>query len=244
MRNRLLVLMYHRILRCADDFASCAAGERRYAVTAATLDEHLACVGRAGVVRCLVTFDDSYETHYSQAFPVLAARGVEATFFVTVGEIGRGERLSWGQLREMSQGGMSIESHGWSHRFMTMVDGGGLSDELARSRERLEDELGRPVRALSLPGGRYDTRVLEAARLAGYERVFCSDVGINRGESLPFPAKRLAVRRDMGTKFIERALVCPARGLWTEALRWRALSLARGVLGERIYAKVTGRPAV
>ncbi|MFH1550139.1 MAG: polysaccharide deacetylase family protein [Planctomycetota bacterium] len=260
MRSRLLVLMYHGVFRAAEDISACDAEARKYAVTADALREHIASLRRAGgafvsagaafdlkggnngaKAGCLLTFDDSCRTHYTDALPVLEESGLSALFFVTVGEIGQNGCLSWRQLRQMCEAGMSIQSHGRSHRFMTLMERRELHDELVRSRRLLEDKLGAPVRALSVPGGRYDAGVLSAARRAGYEYVFCSDVGTNRAGRLPFLVKRLPVTGGTGADFLARAIRRPLSGLLGRALRWRALCLARGALGEDLYARVTGR---
>ncbi len=260
MRSRLLVLMYHSVFRAAKDISTCDAGARKYAVAADALREHIASLRRAGgafvsagaafdlkggkngaKARCLLTFDDSCRTHYTEALPVLEESGLNALFFVTVGEIGQNGCLSWQQLRQMCEAGMSIQSHGWSHRFMTLMEKRELVGELVRSRRLLEDKLGAPVRALSVPGGRYNAGVLSAVRRAGYEYVFCSDVGTNRGGRLPFLVKRLAVTGRTGADFLARVIRRPVSGLLGRALRWRALCLARGALGEDFYARVTGR---
>lgn len=253
MRSRLLVLMYHSVFQTAEEISACDAEARKYAVTADALREHIASLRRAGgafdlndgengaKTACLLTFDDSCRTHYTDALPVLEESGLNALFFVTVDEIGQDGRLSWRQLRRMCEAGMSIQSHGWSHRFMTLMDGRELHDELVRSRRLLEDRLGKPVRSLSVPGGRYNAEVLGAARRAGYEHVFCSDVGTNRAGRLPFLVKRLAVTGGTGADFLARAIRRPLSGLLWRALRWRALRLARGVLGEDLYARMTGR---
>ena len=62
--------------------------------------------------------------------------------------------------------------------------GSGLSSdaihaELADSRSRLENLLGRPVTYLSVPGGATDRRVLDIAAAVGYDHVFTSALGMN-----------------------------------------------------------------
>jgi peptidoglycan/xylan/chitin deacetylase (PgdA/CDA1 family) len=253
---RLLVLLYHRVLKDAADIEACAEEERYYAVTAEALEEQIEAVKRTGARfvsaneisaaggggrRCLLTFDDSPDTHYTGALPVLKRCGVSAVFFLNAEEVGGAGRVTWAQLREMSDAGMSIQSHGWSHRFMTTIDEVELFDDLIRSRESLERGAGRPVKALALPGGRYNGRVLRAARRAGFERVFCSDVGMNRAERLPFLMKRMTVVRWMDAGYVGRVARRPAVWLRARSLRGRILSAARKVLGENFYAGVRAR---
>ncbi len=122
-----------------------------------------------------VTFDDGHRTQFEQALPVLARHGVPAIFFVTAGFTETGpDYMTWNQLREVAAAGHEVQAHGWVHRFMTHCSDAELDEELRRPKEAIEDHLGQPVDALSFPGGRYDTRVLEACRRAGYRRVFTS----------------------------------------------------------------------
>jgi peptidoglycan/xylan/chitin deacetylase (PgdA/CDA1 family) len=122
-----------------------------------------------------VTFDDGHRTQFEQALPVLAEHGVPAIFFVTAGFTETGpDYMTWSQLRELDAAGHQVQTHGWVHRFMTHCDDKELDEELRRPKETIEQRLGRQVDALSFPGGRYDTRVLEACRRAGYRRAFTS----------------------------------------------------------------------
>ncbi len=248
MPRGMLVLMYHRILASLRDAECCGPGERKYAVTERTLEAQINVAKTKGEIvraaqyhdavnaaderiRCLLTFDDSPDTHYSHAFPTLQRIGVDAVFFVTAGEIGGKGKLTWPQLREMSQAGMVIQSHGFSHRFMTQMGEDELRNELVRSRRALEEGLGAPVKALSFPGGRYDVRVIEAATTAGYERLFTSDIGLSAPGDLPL-VKRLAVTKNMGEEYPGRVLARPGRALWKKRIRQRVLRLARKVCGE------------
>jgi peptidoglycan/xylan/chitin deacetylase (PgdA/CDA1 family) len=129
-----------------------------------------------GVVRFGITFDDGHRTQFEQAFPVLARHGVPAIFFVTPGFTGREpDYMSWNQLRELAAAGHQVQAHGWVHRFLTHCSDKELDEELRRPKETLEAHLGQAVDAFSFSGGRYDERVLDACRRAGYRRVFTSD---------------------------------------------------------------------
>jgi peptidoglycan/xylan/chitin deacetylase (PgdA/CDA1 family) len=123
-----------------------------------------------------VTFDDGERSEKEIAGPFLAEHGIKATYFVTPGLIGTAHKfLGWGELKELQAAGHSVQSHGWSHRFLTACDEGELDYELRMSRHALEDRLGVAVEEISIPGGRWDTRVLRACADAGYRRVYVSE---------------------------------------------------------------------
>ena len=64
--------------------------------------------------------------------------------------------------------------------------------ELKRSKEILEKELKKEVRALAWPWGIYDEKTVEIAKKVGYEFCFTTERGFNRKRD-PYHIKRLAV---------------------------------------------------
>src|SRR5687767_11200904 len=77
-----------------------------------------------------ISFDDGDTGQAVRAFPALAARGMNATFFVTTTWIGTSRYASWDQLREMRASGMSIQSHTHTHPFLSELDASALREEL------------------------------------------------------------------------------------------------------------------
>jgi peptidoglycan/xylan/chitin deacetylase (PgdA/CDA1 family) len=155
------------------------------------LDELLAGPRRTGGPYVALTFDDGYADNHAKALPLLAARGMPATFFVTVGFLERNDEvlahlakvwrtpggelspLSWAEVRDLRGAGMSVGSHTWSHRNLARLSPGDAESDVRRSREVLEDRLGEPVRAVAYPWGKLGRHVTDetfaAARRAGFE---------------------------------------------------------------------------
>jgi peptidoglycan/xylan/chitin deacetylase (PgdA/CDA1 family) len=140
-------------------------------------------LGRENTVA--ITFDDGYERLLEHAFPALIERGMHSTVFVipsvvgrtntwdySVGGWGRRRHLDWRHLRELAENGVEIGSHTTTHRDLTRLSDAELSSELFGSRREIEDRIGRPVRLLSYPFGRYDKRAQRAAKKAGYDCAF------------------------------------------------------------------------
>jgi peptidoglycan/xylan/chitin deacetylase (PgdA/CDA1 family) len=220
--------------------AEMAATHRPYVLTPEEFRAHLMAIRGSGfrgipaseVPRELggrffcLTFDDGWASDYEVAFPVLAELGHRATFFVVPTMVDTPGYVSWAQLREMVAGGMEIGSHSLTHPFMQDLDADGVRREFGESRRMLEDRLGLPVRAASLPRGWEPPGFEQVLGELGY-RVFCtSRVGwwYPGGRALSMP--RIAVRRTMTPEEFA-AIVCAERGaLW----RLQAVDAAKNVV--------------
>ena len=62
-----------------------------------------------------ITLDDGWETDYTGAYPLAAARGIPLTSYVITGCIGTAGRLSWEQIYELRAAGWDIECHTQNH---------------------------------------------------------------------------------------------------------------------------------
>ncbi len=87
--------------------------------------------------------------------------------------------MDWEQLKHLEAHGVDVESHTEKHYKLTMVSDADLRCELVNSKHQLEARLGKCIRAIAYPQGRYEERVGEAAAAAGYQigfttvRTFC-----------------------------------------------------------------------
>jgi peptidoglycan/xylan/chitin deacetylase (PgdA/CDA1 family) len=139
-----------------------------------------------GRQKVVITFDDGYEDVYLNAFPILQEYGFTAFIFIITGFVGkhnswdfnlgrkRKRHLSWKQIKEMSEFGFDFGSHTVNHPDLTRIDPacGGVEYELKKSKEVLEDKLGKEVIFLSYPFGRYNRFVQEEAQRLGYKRAY------------------------------------------------------------------------
>ncbi len=154
----------------------------------------------------LITFDDGTKSDYDLALPILKKNNYKATFFIIAGRIGQTNRLSWEELREMKDAGMSIQSHTFSHRILSDLSSEEISYELAESKKILEERLGIIVNHLSLPLGFSNDAVKSAAKQIGYQAIWTSRFGVNRiGDNL-LSLKRSVVKRGMTLKTFEHYL--------------------------------------
>lgn len=234
---RQLYLLYHELRPSASAYSYVTGDDlfRRHVNLYASL------VAAASPVVPVITFDDGHESDFTLAFPILAARNLKAHFFITAGwTSARRGYMDWSQIRELQQAGHTIGAHGWSHVFLTRCTPAQLDIELSRARVILEDRLGVAITTMSLPGGRFNRRVLESCSGAGYTHVFTSSP---RSESAPlgFTVGRLNIRGDMQADWIAR-LLAPGSPLLTRVLfKHRVKVAAQSVLGDRLYARLWAR---
>lgn len=124
-----------------------------------------------------ITFDDSYASVYTSAFPRLQARGWPFTFFVNTEAVGTGKVfVTWDQLREMAKQGVSIANHTGSHTYLPRKK---KSESLSAYRQRIRaeidtaqqkitQEIGTAPMILAYPFGEYDGEVQRIAKQLGY----------------------------------------------------------------------------
>jgi peptidoglycan/xylan/chitin deacetylase (PgdA/CDA1 family) len=157
----------------------------------------------------LITFDDGYYDNLENAARVLGKYGYPAVLFVPLGYLGdklplpHEERLAaqgilnrtidWDEVAELERQGIRIESHGISHRPLADLEVDEAAREIALSKFRLEERLGRPVRAFSYVKGseaHYKPVHLSLVRQAGYDLAFTAVSGANSPSTDPLQLRR------------------------------------------------------
>lgn len=184
-----------------------------------------------------ITFDDGHISNFNYALPMLSSHEVKAHFFITVGWTGtKSGYMGWNELRALHNAGQMIGAHGWSHALLTHCSEQDLHAELNNSRLTLEDKLGTSITTMSLPGGRYDRRVLAACQKAGYTQVFTS---IPRSEPIP-PGPlvgRLNIRSSMQLQWLSDLFEPRSAILAALGRQYQMKSVAKKLLGDRLYEK-------
>jgi peptidoglycan/xylan/chitin deacetylase (PgdA/CDA1 family) len=157
----------------------------------------------------LITFDDGYHDNLENAATVLRKYAYPAVLFVPIGYLDdrqplpHEERLAaqgilnrtvdWTELSALEREGIRIESHGISHRPLADLEVDEAAREIALSKLRLEERLGRPVRAFSYVKGseaHYKLPHLWLVRQAGYDVAFTAVSGANSPTTDPLQLRR------------------------------------------------------
>jgi peptidoglycan/xylan/chitin deacetylase (PgdA/CDA1 family) len=116
----------------------------------------------------VITFDDGWQSQYEDAFQILKQYHFTATFFVYTKIIGNGPGfMTWDELRQMQQAGMTIGAHSRTHPEMTKK-GVSLINEVDGSRDDIQKNLGTTPDLFAYPYGDWDDRVAAAVRAAGF----------------------------------------------------------------------------
>ena len=191
------IFLYHGLTNSEE--AAAPARERNYWIRGARFKEHLDQIRQSGyrvwpleelwhegrgtpstsasqgnrwqAPRVALTFDDGLTSAYEIAYPLLLEAGIRADFFVNTASIGKPGFLSWAQIIEMQRAGMSFQSHGHDHVYLTWLPASVLEGQLRDSKRILENQLGKPVDFLSVPYGDLNGRVTHVARYQGYRAV-------------------------------------------------------------------------
>jgi peptidoglycan/xylan/chitin deacetylase (PgdA/CDA1 family) len=134
----------------------------------------------------LLTFDDGYRSMLDTALPILRAYGFPSVLFVPVSYIGSKNSFDadlepeepicdWDDLKELQGGKVSIQSHGVTHRRLSVLDDVQLRYEIEHSKTTIESRIGHVVKLFSFPYGDNGREPLVTrARLceAGYSAAF------------------------------------------------------------------------
>jgi peptidoglycan/xylan/chitin deacetylase (PgdA/CDA1 family) len=153
-----------------------------------------------------LTFDDGGLDNYTVAYPILRSHGLVATFFVMTAFVGDPGTMTWSQLLEMRAAGMGIESHTARHADLTVLSAEALREELGQSREAIQGATGYTPVALSYPFGRYDQRVIDAARAAGYSMAVTTHQSVKLRPAEIYSLPRIHVKGMESLKGFARGL--------------------------------------
>jgi peptidoglycan/xylan/chitin deacetylase (PgdA/CDA1 family) len=165
------------------DFAGQMEWLARHGYRAVTLRQaYDAWTGGATLPRrpVVVSFDDGYLSDYTQAFPVLRAHRWPGVLDLEVQFLRPAGGLRPWRVRNLIAAGWELDSHTISHPDLTTLDDARLWQEVDGSRIALERRFHVPVDFFCYPDGRYDARVVEAVRRAGYLGATTTNYGLAR----------------------------------------------------------------
>jgi peptidoglycan/xylan/chitin deacetylase (PgdA/CDA1 family) len=237
------VLMYHNVEvhpPRADDPLT---------VSASLFEEHLAALRdsgwETGLVRDIpsqrvggskkatyITFDDAFETFGSVVAPCLEASDANATVFVPTAFLGQsaewpfsGETasrlkvMSLQSLSDLDPARVEIGGHGHQHFQSDLISSTTLRSEFQRSREILEQGLGRSIGSMAYPFGYHDRRARRIAREVGYTRACEVGLGLHAlGRGRDLCIRRLFITPEATPEGLVQLMEEGQRSEWRSAL--------------------------
>lgn len=121
-----------------------------------------------------ISVDDAYLSAYREAAPRLKAAGLPWTLFVATGPVDRGLSgyMTWDQIRELAQSGVTIGSQTESHPHMPDNQPAENAAELQRSNAQFRKQLGKLPALFAYPYGEASLAVMDTVRTAGFRAAF------------------------------------------------------------------------
>jgi len=172
-RPPLPILNYHSVGPVADDYTVPEAAFAQQLDWLAAQGFHTASLNQLVEHRLpprpvILTFDDGKEDALTTVLPALRKRGMVGSFFVITSLIGQPGYLSWDDVRALAAAGMEIGSHTVDHARLADLPDDRVRAELMDSKRELEAHLQKPIEALAYPYNSVRSRIIDAARAAGY----------------------------------------------------------------------------
>ena len=165
-----VVLLYHRVAHLRRDPHGLAVRPEHFAQHCEILKQRCDVVrlGEANRSRLQVaiTFDDGYVDNAGAARNILAGAGLPATFFVTVGRVGRRDQAWWDRLEQIF-----LDSDFSSSTIDIEIAGRRLRADLRSPAARERAHLAVFWRLRSLPSAAIESALAEAERQLGVRSV-------------------------------------------------------------------------
>jgi peptidoglycan/xylan/chitin deacetylase (PgdA/CDA1 family) len=156
------------------------------------------------------SFDDGYASQYTNALPILRARGWPGVLNLEVATLHTTLRPR--EVRALVRSGWEVDAHTMTHPDLTRTYGERLRYEVATSRKWIRSHFGVPVNFFCYPAGRHDPHVVAAVKAAGYTAATTTSAGIAAPSQSQYELPRIRVNAGDDLGGLERNLRAAASG--------------------------------
>ncbi len=189
--NSAVVMVYHRFGEDAtpstnirlDQFEAHLAEIAQRGLNVLPIPEILASLRNGGELpeRTIgLSIDDAYLSVHTEAWPRLRKAGLPFTLFVATDSVDGGVPgyMSWDQIRDLAENGVTIGSQTASRPHMPLVSRDRNVRDIVKSNRRFEEELGRKPRLFVFPYGEMSLEAREVVVEHGFTASFGQHSGV------------------------------------------------------------------
>lgn len=126
----------------------------------------------------VLTFDDAYQNIYQNGHPILQEFDMPYTVFVTTDPVGEvpGQYMSWDQIRELHEDGVTIANHTLDHAHMPRRRDDEsesewrqrMAENILQAEQKILDEVGVSYQLFAYPYGEYDNELANLVKELGF----------------------------------------------------------------------------
>ncbi|HEY2536866.1 MAG TPA: polysaccharide deacetylase family protein [Solirubrobacteraceae bacterium] len=142
----------------------------------------------------VVSFDNGYQSQYTNALPVLRSLGWVGNENIQLTGLPPSQGgLSQAQIKGLVAAGWELDTQGISHADLITLNATQLAEQVASSRKTIQQRYGVPANWFCYPSGHYNATVIAAVKSAGYTGSTTVVPGWAGPESDPYRLPRLRV---------------------------------------------------
>jgi peptidoglycan/xylan/chitin deacetylase (PgdA/CDA1 family) len=120
----------------------------------------------------MLTFDDTHETHFSIAAPVLEKYSFRGVFFIMTVSIGKKNYLTAQQIKMLAERGHAIECHTYDHPLIKKITGEQWEQQIDNPVKKLAAITGKPVEYFAYPFGVWSEPAIIELKKRGIRAAF------------------------------------------------------------------------
>lgn len=165
----------------------------------------------------VITFDDGYENNYTYALPILKKYKFKATVFLVYNTLNKTNTFDkqfhqprirmlkdW-QVRKLISNNIEVGSHTLNHPILTKIKPITAKKEIRNSKIALEKRFGIHIRIFCYPHGKYNSRLKELVKQAGYACAVTTRQGVSNIHSDIYLLKRVRIMgKYSNSKFVHK----------------------------------------